>query len=105
MKRALCCFAPLLLAFTLAGCSHPQPAYYAPPPPPALDYQAIEQQGSHAGFEAAKHDVEFRQPPGFDHHARYRNPPVPPPGFQSYREGFRHGYEQFLHQAPPPPPA
>jgi hypothetical protein len=27
-------------------------------------------QGSHAGFEAAKHDVEFRQPPGFDHHAR-----------------------------------
>jgi hypothetical protein len=104
MKKALC-FAPLLVALMLAGCSHPQPVYYAPPPPPALDYQAIEQEGSHDGFEAARHDVESGRPPVFDHHPRYRNPPVPTPGFQSYRQGFRHGYEQFLHQGPPPPPA
>jgi hypothetical protein len=103
MKKAIC-FAPLLLTFML-GCSHPQPVY-APPPPPALDYQAIEQQGTHDGFYAARHDVDFGRHPAFDRDPRYRNPPVvPPPGFQSYRQGFRHGYEQFLHQGGPPPPA
>jgi hypothetical protein len=103
MKKVLC-FAPLVVAFTLAGCSHPQPVY-APPPPPPLNYQSIEQQGLHDGFEAARHDVESGRPPVFDHHPRYRNPPVPPPGFSSYRQGFRHGYEQFLHQGGPPPRA
>jgi len=103
MKKALC-FAPLLVMFMLAGCSHPQPVYALPPPPP-LNYQAMEQQGLHDGFEAARHDVESGRPPVFDHHPRYRNPPVPPPGIPSYRQGFRRGYEQFLHQGPPPSPA
>jgi hypothetical protein len=101
MKKVFC-FAPFLLSMMLAGCSHPQPVY-APPPPPPLNYQAIEQQGFHDGFEAARHDVESGRPPRFDRHPRYRNPPVPPPAFPSYRQGFRRGYEQFLHQGPPPP--
>lgn len=89
-------------AALLAGCSHPQPAYY--PPPPAMDFPAIEAQGEHDGFEAARHDVATNQPPVFDHHPRFRHPPVPPPGFPTYRQGFRRGYERFLHPAPPPPP-
>jgi len=100
MKRALCLTA-LFATFLLAGCSHPQPVY-APPPPPGINFQAIEQQGDHDGFEAAKHDVETNRPPVFNHHPRYRNPPVPPPGFAAYRQGFRRGYERFLHPGPPP---
>jgi len=100
MKKAIC-FAALLLSFMVAGCSHPQPVY-APPPPPALNYQAIEQQGDHDGFEAAKHDVETNTPPNFNRHPRFRNPPVPPPGFAAYRKGFRVGYERFPHPGPPP---
>ena len=100
MKRALCLTA-LFATSLLAGCSHPQPVY-APPPPTGINFQAIEQQGDHDGFEAAKHDVETNRPPVFNHHPRYRNPPVPPPGFAAYRQGFRRGYERFLHPGPPP---
>ena len=95
MFKRIFCLAALSCAALLAGCSHPQP-YYAPPPPPALNYQAIAQQGYHDGFEAARHDVERNQPPVFDRHPRWRNPPVPPPGFAAYRQGFRDGYTRFL---------
>ena len=103
MKKALGVSA-LFLASILAGCSHPQPVYYPPPPPP-IDYQAVEAQGQHDGFEAARHDVQSGRPPAFDRHPRFRNPPVPPPAIPAYRQGFRRGYEQFLHTPPPPPPA
>jgi hypothetical protein len=100
MKKAFC-VAAFFAASLLAGCSHPQPVY-APPPPP-INYQVVEQQGMHDGFEAARHDVASGRPPAFNHHPRFRHPPVPPPAFASYRQGFRRGYEQFLHQGPPPP--
>jgi hypothetical protein len=102
MKNALYASA-LLAAIGLAGCSHPQPVY-APPPPPAINFQAIHQQGVHDGFEAARRDVAEGRPPRFDHHPKFRNPPVPPPAINDYRNGFREGYEGFLHQGPPPPP-
>ena len=100
MKKILC-LAAFSASLWLAGCSHPQPIY-APPPPPALDYGAIERQGDHDGFEAAKRDVETNRPPIFDHHPRYRNPPVPGSAWPAYRKGFRVGYERFLHPGPPP---
>ena len=93
--------AALVLASALAGCSHPQPVYY-PPPPPVLDYQAVQAQGQHDGFDAARRDVQTGRPPVFNHHERFRNPPVPPPAIPAYRQGFRIGYEQFLHTPPPP---
>jgi hypothetical protein len=101
MKKYLC-IAALFGSALLAGCSHPQAA--PPPPPPVLDYQAIQQQGNHDGYDAARRDVETGQPPIFNHHPRYRNPPVPRPGWQAYRTGFRLGYNDFLHHAPPPAP-
>lgn len=93
----------LSAAALLAGCSQPQPAYY--PPPPAIDFQAVQQQGFHDGFDAARNDVSSNRPPRFDHHPRYRRPPVAPPAIEAYRRAFRDGYERFLHQGPPPPPA
>jgi len=101
MKKALSC-AAMFVVILLAGCSQPRPVVYAPPPPPMLDYQAIQRQGYQDGFEAAKHDVETGRPPVFDHHPRWRRPPVPPPGFDAYRRGFREGYTRFLHPGPGP---
>ena len=97
---ALSLFASALL---LAGCSHPRPVYYAPPPPMPSS-SAVYQQGAHDGFEAARRDVADGRPPVFDHHPRFRNPPVPPPAVDEYRHAFRDGYERFLHPGPPPPP-
>ena len=102
MKKVLFTLA-LGASALLAGCS--QPVYAPPPPPPpALNYQAIQEQGAHDGFEAAQHDVAENRPPVFDHHPRFRRPPVPPPGWEAYRRGFREGYNRFLHPGPPPPP-
>ncbi len=99
MKKTLILSA-LLGCSLLAGCSHPQPVY-APPPPPVLDYQAVEAQGQHDGFEAARNDVATGRPPRPERHPRFRNPPVPGPGWAAYRQGFRRGYSQFLHTPPP----
>ena len=100
MKKALCTLA-LGAVVSLVGCA--QPVYVPPPPPPpVLNYRAIEQQGAHDGFEAAQHDVAENRPPVLEHHPRFRNPPVPPPGWEAYRRGFRVGYNRFLHPGPPP---
>jgi hypothetical protein len=99
MKKALA-LSFVSIAALLAGCSHPQP-YYGPPPP-AVSAQEIHDRGVHDGFDAAAKDVRNNRPPSFDHHPLYRNPPVPPSAFRDYRQGFRQGYEQFLHQGPPP---
>jgi hypothetical protein len=97
MKKPLA-IVLLSAAALLAGCAHPQPVAYGPPPPAIT----IHNQGIHDGFEAARSDVDHNRPPSFADHPRYRNPPVPPPAFHDYREGFRQGYEQFLHHGPPP---
>jgi hypothetical protein len=96
MKKFLTISLLSAAAFMAVGCAHPHPAYG--PPPPGVQ---IHDQGIHDGFEAARHDVATGRPPNFAHHPRYRNPPVPGPAWGDYRNGFRQGYEQFLHQGPP----
>lgn len=97
----------LLCGVGLVGCSHSRPvAYYPPPPPPPppVGESAVFQQGRHDGYEAARHDVAEQRPPVFGDHPRFRNPPVPPPAWDEYRNAFRAGYEQFLHQGAQGPP-
>jgi hypothetical protein len=96
-------FAAILLsaaALTTAGCA-PRPVYGPPPPPPGVQ---IHDMGIHDGFEAARNDVANNRPPNFARHPKYRNPPIPQGGgaWDDYRNGFRQGYERFLHQGPPP---
>ena len=98
MKKPLAIILLSAAALIATGCSHPQPVAYGPPPP-AIE---VHNQGIHDGFEAARNDVAAGRPPSFEAHPRYRNPPVPRPAFHDYREGFRQGYEQFLHHGPPP---
>jgi hypothetical protein len=101
MKKLLC-VAGLLGSLSLAGCSHPRPVAYYPPPP--LTGNQVAQQGYHDGFEAARHDIAVGRPLALARHPRYRNPPVPPPAIGEYRQAFRDGYERFLHPGPPAPP-
>lgn len=86
---------PLLL-FALVGCSHPQPAYYPPPP----ELSQVARHGFHDGVRAARRDIARGMPPNVDRHPLFRNPPVPygPPA-EDYRVGFRRGYRMTYHQA------
>lgn len=98
MKRLLVLSA-LLLPIALTACSHPQPvAYYPPPPSPA--WTEIAHQGFHDGVEAARHDIANGKYPDVERHPRFRKPPVPPPAFEDYRQGFRDGYQKVLQHGP-----
>jgi hypothetical protein len=88
----------LSLTIIVAGCSHPRPVAYYPPPPGATD---IARQGFNAGLAAARHDIGIGAPPDVNRHPRFRHPPVPPPAAEEYRRSFRNGYERGIH--PPPP--
>lgn len=90
---------PSLASVLLAGCAHyAQTAAYYPPPPPAAGPDAFFQHGLHDGFEAARHDVQHNDPPNFERHRNFRNPPVPNQAIDEYRQAFHQGYDQFLHQ-------
>ena len=92
---------PSLATVLLAGCAHHYPAYYGPPPPPPPQAAAPDQffqHGLHDGFEAARHDVSHNDPPNFERHRNFRNPPVPRGAIDEYRQAFHQGYDQFLHQ-------
>jgi hypothetical protein len=100
LKR-IATLAVLAIPFVLAGCSHPQPVAYAPPPPPA-EFGPAAQQGYHDGILAARRDIGGSLAPDLQRHPRFRNPPVGPP--EEYRRGFRAGYNATLRGGSPPPP-
>ena len=85
--------AALLLPLAVAGCSHPQPVVYAPPPP---GLSAAAQRGYYDGSLAARNDIRKDLAPDVERHPKFRNPPAPPQAFEEYRHGFRAGYEQTL---------
>lgn len=93
---------PSLALVLLAGCAHhSQMASYPPPPPSQQGPSAFYQHGLHDGYDAARHDVSHNDPPNFDRHRSFRNPPVPDPAIPEYRQAFREGYNNFLHQGAP----
>jgi hypothetical protein len=95
--------AALLLPLALAGCSHPQPVYVAPEPPPPAVFSAIAQQAFHDGYDAGRRDIQAGRSFDLNRHPRFRNPPVAPEAAEDYRHGFREGYSAAFHGAPPPP--
>ena len=84
-----------------------------PPPPPSepvaprqdwdrwgmrgLDNDA-ERRGYREGMEEARRDVQFNRNTDPDDQPQFRNPPVPPPMADEYREGFMRGYEVAISQ-------
>jgi len=103
MKKMIL-LAALLCPLALAGCSHRTTVVYAAPPPPPPEFNAAAQQGYHDGIDAARHDINHGMPPDVRRHPRFRNPPVPPPAFEEYRNGFRAGYDRSFRNGPPPGP-
>src|SRR5580698_5935737 len=81
--------AALLLPLAVAGCSHPQPVYVAPEPPPPAVFSALAQQAFHDGYDAGRRDIQSGKPHDVNRHPRFRNPPVAPEAAEDYRHGFR----------------
>jgi len=65
---------------------------------PPQEFRDIQRQGFHDGVEAGRRDFESQRPPNVDAVMEFRNPPVPWPARDDYREGFRRGYDAaFSH--------
>lgn len=92
MKKVILLLA-LTAPFSLAGCAHRTTVVVQEPPPP-VDFGAIGQRGFHDGFNAGRSDIANNRPPNLEQHPRFRNPPVPPAGWEDYRHGFREGYNR-----------
>jgi hypothetical protein len=82
-----------------SGNPAPPPPPPPPPPPSGWDNWAMrglssdaQRRGYHEGAQAAQNDFAYHHPPDPDDHPEYRNPPVPPPVAEDYREGFMRGY-------------
>ncbi len=85
----------------------PPPPPQAPPPPPRQDWDRwgmrglendAERQGYRDGMGEARRDYEMHRNQDPDDQPQFRNPPVPPPMVDQYREGFMRGYEVALSQ-------
>jgi hypothetical protein len=101
LKQWIIAPAALFLPLALAGCTHPQPVYVGPEPPPPAVFSSIAQQAFHDGYDAGRRDIASGKPYGLNRHPRFRNPPVAPPAGGDYRHGFRDGYNAAFHGAPP----
>jgi hypothetical protein len=60
------------------------------------EFSEIKRRGFHDGMEGARRDVENHRRPDPNSHEELRNPNVPPPMRDEYREGFRRGYERAM---------
>jgi hypothetical protein len=60
------------------------------------DFSEIKRRGFIDGMQGAQRDVENHRRPDPNNRDEYRNPNVPPPLRDEYREGFRRGYERAM---------
>jgi len=95
MKKYLC-LALIFLPVALTGCSHRTVVVYQPPPA----YSEAARQGYHDGVAAAQRDIRNGLGQDANRHPRLRNPPVPGPLAEDYRNGFREGYRAVFHGGP-----
>ncbi|HZB87486.1 MAG TPA: hypothetical protein VE291_02405 [Terracidiphilus sp.] len=98
--RKLLAIAALALPIALAGCGHPRVVVYEPPPP---GFSGVAQRAYQDGFNAGRNDYAAGRAPDARRHGRFRNPPVPPPAFEDYRQGFRAGYRSAYRGGAPGP--
>lgn len=87
------------------GGAPPPPVAAAPPPAQNWDRWGMrgldndaERRGYREGMEEAQRDVQSNRNTDPDDQPQFRNPPVPPPMADEYREGFMRGYEVTVSQ-------
>jgi hypothetical protein len=61
-------------------------------------FNEVQRRGFEEGKVGAQRDAENHRRPDPNNRDEYRNPPVPPPLVEDYREGFRRGYEEAVYQ-------
>jgi hypothetical protein len=83
----------------------PPPVAMGPPPTQEWDRWGMRglendaaRRGYRDGMEEARRDVERNRNTDPDDQPQFRNPPVPPPVVDEYREGFMRGYEVAVSQ-------
>lgn len=57
----------------------------------------LRHRGFQEGMNGALQDMDNHRRPDPNNRDEYRNPPVPPPAAEAYRDGFRHGYGAAMH--------
>lgn len=90
----------------LVGGGQPAPMMQAPPPPVQVrgwemgqvQFNEIQRRGYEDGKVGAQRDAENHRRPDPNNRDEYRNPNVPPPLVEDYRQGFRRGYEEAVYQ-------
>jgi hypothetical protein len=60
---------------------------------PPNEYNQVQQQGFHAGIDAARHDIDHGLSPDPHRHGEFRRPEVQGNMREDFRHGFQHGYE------------
>lgn len=94
-----------VIDFRLGQMQQPVPPQPMPPPPsnPGYGYRddramhEIRHRGFQEGMNGALQDMDNHRRPDPNNRDEYRNPPMPPPASESYRDGFRHGYNAAMH--------
>jgi hypothetical protein len=65
---------------------------------PPHEYNNVQQQGFHAGIDAARHDIDRGLPPDPHRHGDFRHPEGVPGNLHSdFRNGFENGYQTGYH--------
>ena len=62
-------------------------------------YTDVGRRAFHEGVEAAHNDWMAHREMDPYHYGQYRNPPVPPPERDHYRDAFLRGYDTAMHRA------
>jgi len=62
-------------------------------------YNDVGRRAFHEGIEAAQRDFQAHRDMDPWHYPQYRNPPVPGPERDHYRDAFLRGYDEGTHRA------
>ena len=103
MKHAVRFIAPILfiglagVPLSISAHAHAQIVQWNVEPPHY--YNDVGRRAFHEGIEAAHRDWGARHEMDPYHYQQYRNPPVPGPERDHYRDAFLRGYDEGMHRA------
>lgn len=103
MKHTVRFITPILfvglvgIPLSNSGHAHAQVIQWNVEPPNY--YNDVGRRAFHEGIEAAHNDWGAHREMDPYHYPQYRNPPVPGPERDHYRDAFLRGYDEAMHRA------